>query len=335
MRPVNNIKKSSGFSLVELAVVVVIMGMILTMGIKMASSFQDRSAMSLTHSKQLAIKEALISYLAANGRLPCPADPTISLITGYEKSNATFTCDISVGIVPYKTLQLPKEYVVDGWDRFFTYEPWWGDTPSAGCTAANPNQANLTKDFHFLDVSTNPRTYHDGDDGCVTINETKIDGTTLVATRYLAAILISHGQNGFGGYSSKGVQVDTAALTNSEKNNIVGHTTPHIFHTEPLNDNFDDIVLEISANDLVAPLKRDGTIVSINQLARDQLLASKPNLVDASCNIILPSTSYVTTPLHGQYPSFLVTFSSITPKFSVSTNISQTDFPSCPLITAP
>lgn len=104
MRTVNNIKKAYGFSLVELAVVVAIIGMILTMGIKLASSFQDRSTMSLTHTKQLAIKQALISYLAVNGRLPCLASGTA--LTGLEDPTpSTGTCNTPIGIIPFNTLQ--------------------------------------------------------------------------------------------------------------------------------------------------------------------------------------------------------------------------------------
>lgn len=335
MRTFNNIKKVSGFSLVELAVVVVIMGMILTMGIKMASSFQDRSAMSLTRSKQLAVKEALISFLAINGRLPCPASGTA--LTGLEDPTPalpTGICSTPTGIIPFQTLQLPKDFVIDGWERFYTYEVWYGDTPATYC-ATVPNNAILTSDSHFLGFATNPRTYHDGDGGCIAIKETKIDGTA-VATRYVAAAIISHGANGFGGFSSKGVQVDFSAVgaTDPEKDNIVGHPsrTAHTFHTEPFNDKFDDIVLEISPNDLVTPLKRDGSIVSINQLARDQLIANKPSLV-TNCNLNTPLPAYFkafsltgVAVSSGPYSGLVITNTSAQPVFSASTTIGANEY---------
>lgn len=331
MRTVNNIKRASGFSLVELAVVVVIMGMILTMGIKMASSFQDRSAMSLTRSKQLAIKEALISYLAVNGRLPCPASATASPITGDEDSTATFTCNTSIGLVPFKTLQLPREYVVDGWDRFFTYESWWGDTPATYCTAV-PNNAN----FNNVSLYSGIRTFHDGDGGCIAIKESQINNSNPVVTRYAAATIVSHGANGFGGYSSKGVQVDFSAVgaTDPEKDNIIGHgsKTVHTFHTEPFNDKFDDIVLEISPNDLVAPLKREGSITSINQLARDQLIANKSSLVtNCHLNATLPA-NFTAFKLDGSaiavgsYSGLIITNTSAQPVFSASTSIGANEY---------
>ena len=341
MRAVNNIKKSSGFSLVELAVVVVIIGMILTMGIKLASSFQDRSAMSLTHSKQLAIKQALISYLAVNGRLPCPASGTA--LTGKEDPTpSTGTCNTPIGIIPFQTLQLPRDFVIDGWDRFFTYEAWWGDTPATYCTIV-PNNANYTSDTRFLGIPNNPRTYHDGDGGCISVLDTQINGT-VIATRHVVATIVSHGENGFGGFSSKGVQVDysTVLATDPEKDNIAGYPsrTPHSFHTEPFNDKFDDMVLEISPSDLVDPLKQDGTIVSINQLARNQLMAIKagfvnnPPITTTDCQLVpLTLPPYTIRQLNGNstntgstYPGLNVTFASTAPVFIASTTISASDY---------
>jgi prepilin-type N-terminal cleavage/methylation domain-containing protein len=345
MKTANNIKKTSGFSLVELAVVVVIMGMILTMGIKMASSFQDRSAMSLTRSKQLAIKEALTSYLAVNGRLPCPASATASPISGDEDSTATFTCNTSTGIVPFKTLQLPRDYVVDGWDRFFTYESWWGDSPATYCGAV-ANNANFTN----VSLYNGTRTFHDGDGGCITIKESQINNSAPIVTRYTAATIVSHGANGFGGYSSKGVQVDFSAVgaTDPEKDNIIGHgsKTLHTFHTEPFNDKFDDIVLEISPNDLVAPLKREGSITSINQLARDQLIANKSSLViNCQLNATLPAnfTAYKldgSAIASGSYSGLIITNTSVQPVYSASTAIGANEYLNassviCPSITVP
>lgn len=162
----------------------------------------------------------------------------------------------------------------------------------------------------------------------------------MIATRHVVATIVSHGANGFGGFSSKGVQVDysTVLATDPEKDNIAGYPsrTPHSFHTEPFNDKFDDLVLEISRFDLVDPLKQDGTIISINQLARNQLMAIKASLVSntpASCNLVSPLSPYSATQINGglassgaTYPGLNITFASTAPEFSASTTISAGDY---------
>ena len=317
------------------------------MGIKMATSFQDRSAYSLTHAKQVAARNALIAYLVVYGRLPCPASGAAA--TGEEDPaipDPGGTCDTPIGILPYQTLQLPQGYALDGWDRFFTYEVWQADAPGNCVTAplSVTNNANFTIPYRFLGVATNPLTRHDGDDGCITIQEDNdLDVGTTVLTRNVVAVIVSHGANGFGGFTTKGNQVDDAAVgvASPEKDNIAGHgsRTLRTFHTEPFNPNFDDLVLEISNTDLVNPLKRDGTIVSINQLARDQLWGNRTALVTSIaagvCDLItLPAYQTATQPNGspvvplGSYTGLKITFANTAtaPHFESSITISASDY---------
>ncbi|MCQ3925508.1 MAG: hypothetical protein DPW12_15315 [Rhodocyclaceae bacterium] len=64
--------RAAGFSLVELAVVVLIVSILLTMGLAAFSVQVDTAALSATQRRQDAIKDALIAYLRKNARLPCP-----------------------------------------------------------------------------------------------------------------------------------------------------------------------------------------------------------------------------------------------------------------------
>ena len=65
-------KKSAGFTLVELSVVMILIGIVMTMGMKMLNATLDNAAFSETKIKQERIKTALISYLRTNSKLPCP-----------------------------------------------------------------------------------------------------------------------------------------------------------------------------------------------------------------------------------------------------------------------
>ena len=64
--------RAAGFTLVEMAVVVTLMAIVLTMGLRLLSATRDSAAWSETKVKQERIKGALLAYLRTNGRLPCP-----------------------------------------------------------------------------------------------------------------------------------------------------------------------------------------------------------------------------------------------------------------------
>lgn len=257
-----------GFTLVEMAVVIMLIGILMTFGIKLASSFQDRAAYSVTKDKQSKIEDALRSYLAQNGRLPCPAS-ILSPPTGVEDPLVfNGTCTANPGIVPYVTLGLPRDSAVDGWSRLFLYEVANSQNPA--CVTSWVINSNF--------VVAPYRTFHDGENGCISVvDDQNGDGaiTADIIRNNIVAVVISNGPNGEGGYSQNGVlsQLSEADTTASrERDNIPAHSgkVMHTFHTEPtILTGFDDIVSELTANDLLAPLKRDGSVKSINGVARD------------------------------------------------------------------
>src|SRR5258706_12848678 len=127
-RPSNSNRKPAksqhGFSLVELAVVVFIIGIILTMGVGALSAARENTASSSTAQKQNAIKEALIGYLRRNSRLPCP-DTNFTAPDGIENrataGDPATACSSRFGLGPYVTLGVGREAVQGGWGKFFSY----------------------------------------------------------------------------------------------------------------------------------------------------------------------------------------------------------------------
>src|SRR5258706_5824833 len=105
-------KSQDGFSLVELAVVVFIIGIILTMGVGALSAARENTASSSTAQKQNAIKEALIGYLRRNSRLPCP-DTNFTAPDGVENrataGDPTTACSSRLGPRPSGTLGRARE----------------------------------------------------------------------------------------------------------------------------------------------------------------------------------------------------------------------------------
>jgi prepilin-type N-terminal cleavage/methylation domain-containing protein len=70
----------SGFSLVEIAIVLVIAALLLSGLLPLMSAQRTNAAISATRNKGEAIVTALMSFVARNHRLPCPAIATLPRI---------------------------------------------------------------------------------------------------------------------------------------------------------------------------------------------------------------------------------------------------------------
>ena len=111
-------KRLNGFTLVEMAIVIFIAGILLTAGLKLLTVKLNAAQLEATHIHQEAIKQALISYLGKNQRLPCPATVANG---GLPSPSPLPQCTSYSGIVPYYVLGLDRAVVLDGWGNFITY----------------------------------------------------------------------------------------------------------------------------------------------------------------------------------------------------------------------
>ncbi len=105
-----------GFSLVELSIVILIMGLLLG-GLMMPLSVQRENARLRSGADQLATIEAAIEGFAlVNGRLPCPATPA----SGGVAAPAGGGCTTQHGFVPATTLDLGGQRNADN----LLLDPW-------------------------------------------------------------------------------------------------------------------------------------------------------------------------------------------------------------------
>ncbi len=127
-------KQQSGFSLVEISIVLVIAGLLLSALLPLLSAQRTNAAISATRTKGEAIVTALTSFVSRNHRLPCPAIANLaSNAPGYGVEAATpGTCTgtavfgaganiVRRGIVPWISLGLTNEQGLDAYNRRFTY----------------------------------------------------------------------------------------------------------------------------------------------------------------------------------------------------------------------
>ena len=69
-----NLHGMKGFTLLEMAMVLAIIGLVFGAVMSATTVLLKSSKISATQSKEATIKAAIISFIAINNRLPCPAD---------------------------------------------------------------------------------------------------------------------------------------------------------------------------------------------------------------------------------------------------------------------
>jgi prepilin-type N-terminal cleavage/methylation domain-containing protein len=268
--------RSRGFSLVELAMAVLIIGLLLAGALVPLSSQIDTRNIAETQRNMDAIREAIIGFAQANGRLPCPADGTIKAgvagagVEATSGSAPNTACTQVYGVVPWSTLGVPE---TDGWGRRFSYQ----------VTAIFADGIGLGTFNNTFPVTQNPpcptpviptptqSSFALCSMGSLTVN-TRSEQLPHVANPIglsLAAVIISHGKNGGGAFTPTGGTTLTALQANAgadETANAAHIATTSTFVSRvqtpsqfgSCNDatgtfcEFDDIVVMISSNVLMA-----------------------------------------------------------------------------------
>lgn len=117
---------SKGFTLVEMAIVLIIVGLLISAFLAPLSAQRDLKDYTETKNRLEQVREALYGYAIINGSLPCPtttADPTDNINYGHR--NATCPLTAVAGVLPWKDLGVME---VDSWgiQRALTADPWTG-----------------------------------------------------------------------------------------------------------------------------------------------------------------------------------------------------------------
>lgn len=308
--------QAAGFSLVELSIVVLIVSILLTMGLAAFNAQLDTASLSATQRKQETIKDALITYLRTSRRLPCPETtglPGGNAPTGRENRtngappDPNFPCTSYVGTLPWRDLGLPKDVALDGYGNFFTYfvssaaadnDPDWARTANPGTvtgfSVGSPGRFAIT---------------HNG-------QATGIDASSNPLPALAAVVLVSHGRTGLGAITEKGsrnlASADMDELANSpplaaaapsswspqvSPYQALGMVAPGVVATlvtgtTTAGNTFDDVVLVLRPNDLLAPIIKDGAMKSVQAQLSEQFGRIKTAL--ASYAFRTPNGTYVT-----------------------------------------
>ena len=160
----------SGFTLIELAVVMLILAFLLTSAFMSITALRKTANINEANQKMAEIEQALYGFAVANGRLPCPtipglggvsnpADPTIAAAGQQHCANSPNIAGY-IGFVPSTTLGIQGQVNCDGllldpWNRPYRYSISNVDAGNGrgdfvttdDLTNANEGMANVTADL--------------------------------------------------------------------------------------------------------------------------------------------------------------------------------------------
>lgn len=120
---VRKIKKEDGFTLVELSISLIILGILFSVGLVIITGLLRQKTERSTFEKMERVADAITLYAQQNFRVPCPANP-IAPVTGVEQAlgvNGACTGVNVSGIVPFADLGLSEKDAKDHFGNFLTY----------------------------------------------------------------------------------------------------------------------------------------------------------------------------------------------------------------------
>ena len=210
----------SGFTLTEMAIVLVIVSLLIGGMIIPLSAQIDYRDVSNTEKTLAEIKEALIGFAVVNRRLPRPA---VSAVNGAERVQCANEAACT-GFIPWEALGIQK---TDAWGKLIRYSVTPGF--SGGTTVGTDNPIALT---------TAPSKI-------VRTRNSSAAADALLANS-MPAVIFSHGKRNFG-TDNMGNALPNSALNNADE--ITNNNGPTTFYSRLISTDtslpggeFDDIV---------------------------------------------------------------------------------------------
>ena len=261
---INRTTPQTGFTLVEILVVLVIVAILLTMASVLTRGISAAQKRSLTATRITAVDNALVQFVMQQRRLPCPADGTIAsglANAGVEMRDGLGACTPANqvnGVVPWVTLGMPEVETTDGWDRRLTYRAHptlvgdntmdmsqcdpAGTGPASGGGLCVPGCVSTS-----LATCTSPASYL----ATKGLRIQNIVGAALMTqpTTGAAYVVVSHGETAGGAYLNSG-QLATSTTTDGleeQKNYATTAVTQPYYVDDSVSDvaganHFDDTV---------------------------------------------------------------------------------------------
>ena len=218
---------------------------------------------AVTDANLVAIQHAIAAYVALNSRLPCPANPLVANDGISDPSTPNPTCNSPAGVVPWITLGISPDVVLDGWNRrisFRVFDGATGLTQTDGASMVNcdtniPPAVPPAVDFPLATGDLCGTAHTNRDTQFLTGKGLTVNVSGVSVTE-LAYVLVSHGESGFGAYLPGGGRVLPLPAAGDELTNTgVAGTYVSNRHSDPGTDpaiaaHFDDVLAWATIRDL-------------------------------------------------------------------------------------
>jgi len=178
--------REAGFSLLELALVLVILGIMGGMALPLLKARISHAAILKTRDNQEYVLTAIAAFVAKNRRFPCPAVPHVTGENyGVEPRERRCPGSKAEGIVPFRTLGISENFAKDGFKRWMTY-------------VVDSNLADKEHENNIHAVSGGRLIVYNEQEQPVIVDQAPRN------PNFIALVLISHGESGVGAFVGNG-----------------------------------------------------------------------------------------------------------------------------------
>ena len=317
----------SGFSLVEIALVLLIGGLALGAGISVLSAKFTQAKIDVTKARAESIRVALTNYVGQNYRLPCPAAPGIVKGANFYNterrtgSAPNFVCDaanglnatiggtgplagISRGTVPCATLGIAEDACIDGYGNRFTY---FVDNRAVNLTVNTVSGMLGRMTVHRI---TPPAGATPSVGAAPTGNQ--INACSSVANdnscnSAAVSMVISHGANNGGAFAPGTATPYANTIPNISIYEIANTDNDIRFiqneYVEKGTGSFDDVVVAMAPRDLISILNQTGIVKDPNVFMNERFELIKLAILQQSYIYANPAITPRTLQLPDPTPS--------------------------------
>ena len=203
-----NITNQDGFTLIDVAIALMVIGLLTAPLIAQYNDYQHRAEASNMNGNFNSANDAIRQFYFENNRYPCPADPTLNVTdANYGEENCTGAApiiaapatdvdgiagidNIWIGALPFKALRMTPKEALDPWNNKINY---------------------AISDLLAVPTLNNPIAVFNPGYGMVTIRREEsviadiCDGVPVVVPNIHYA-LYSNGRDSIGAYNAEGIQ---------------------------------------------------------------------------------------------------------------------------------
>lgn len=278
---------SSGFSLIELSVVILILSIVASAALNVIGKKTQAEKSSVTYTRLEKIGKALKVFAQENNRLPCPMGTGMTLISdnfGEESAddlesptdcnNVLESGENVMGFVPVLTLGLPPEYMYDEWGRLITYimsknllsnMDNLSNIPNIDIKNIDSDDEEVTQMWRYAKPTEVSTSVTDCRNPSVIITPTSTGDLIPVCAAFT---LISHGSNGHGSRSFAGTELISTIAGHFEEFNTpveiadIGEVWANIYNmpqniSTSTDNDFDE---SLYFDDIIYFLSRESTL---------------------------------------------------------------------------